>query len=153
MPRTLLRLSLFWMSISLTIMLQSSALASTATPMRFDLICAIRGHTYVKFAADRMQEPGYLGPPKWAFTTHYVIDLKRRLYWATDWVDVGLGRLQSVGPIRVYLTKSEGYFQRINLKTNQYYARGEGEGFVSEVSTGRCHRAPFSGFPPGVRAR
>lgn len=144
---------------SLLMILSAAAQAAVPpTSQQFDLICRLRGHV----AAD--PHPRFLGtyPANervWTGWHHFTVDLRTRQFCLPLWCETegpraiaSLSARQITFVDRPQATRRENAtFLAVRRSDGRYrYRTADDEGYV-RVETGRCRRAPFSGFPATAR--
>jgi hypothetical protein len=122
-----------------------SAQASPST-FQFDIICNNHGRKVIDHEADMNQSPGDNAPWVWHDSFRYAIDLKSKRYRGLEWVDQSPVKIARVTKTRLWFSEDQNGFERYNLISNRYYARGHGETFLIHTVTGRCRRADYSGM-------
>jgi hypothetical protein len=135
--------------------------AQAASTGQFDLICRVHGHV----AAD--PHPRYRGDypaneRAWTGWHHFMVDLQTRRFCLPLWCETdGPKTIAAVsGNQIVFLDRpratARDNFEFMVVRRSDGYFRfrtGDNEGYV-RVESGRCRRAPFSGWHPRqVRTR
>ena len=135
----------------LSIMTISAPTEANQSSLKFDIICKTHARLVVDYSADLNQPPGYLGPSRWDSVSRYSIDLFRGRYSNLDSKQPVIGKFARKAEPRLWFSEDLEGFERYNLKSNRYYGRRKVGNWLIQIETGRCQRAPFSGFVPNTR--